>query len=339
MINQDILGLLSNKKNLLAFSAGVDSSALFYILIELNIPFDIAFVNYGLREESIQEEAYAKELASKYNIRAFIINSPKWENNFEANARDFRYKFFQKIIEDYSYQTLITAHQLNDQLEWFLMRLTKGAGVSELLGLEDVSIRYTNKNIEYSLIRPILDISKDELINYLKTNNHKYFIDKSNLEDKYERNRFRNNFSDELLLNYKKGISRSFKYLKEEKELLSKGIETIFSFKELRVISISFSYQKVKAVDIALKELGYLLSSNQRDEIKEKNSIVIGGKWAVVYQNNQLYISPFLNIKMPKKYKELCRVSSMPIKIRPYCYLHNIKPIEVMFINHKKSST
>ncbi len=77
MINQDILELLSNKKNLLAFSAGVDSSALFYILREFNISFDITFVNYGLREQSIQEEDYTKELASKYNINAFIINAPK----------------------------------------------------------------------------------------------------------------------------------------------------------------------------------------------------------------------------------------------------------------------
>jgi len=332
MINQEILELLSNKRNLLAFSAGVDSSALFYILREFNIPFDIAFVNYGLREQSIQEEKYTEKLASKYNIRSFIINAPKWENNFEANARGFRYKFFQKIIEEYNYQTLITAHQLNDQLEWFLMRLTKGAGVAELLGLKDISIRYTAKEVKYSLIRPILDIGKDELINYLEKNNHKYFIDATNLEDKYERNLFRNNFSDKLLLNYKKGISRSFKYLKEEKELLSKGIKIIYSFKELRVISIELSHQKVRAVDITLKKLGYLLSSNQRKEIKNKDSIVIGGEWAIVYQNNKLYISPFINIKMPKKYKELCRVSSMPIKIRPYCYSHNIKPIEVMFM-------
>ncbi|MBL0720986.1 MAG: tRNA lysidine(34) synthetase TilS, partial [Sulfurovum sp.] len=163
MINQNIIEVLSDKKNLLAFSAGVDSSALFYILKESNINFDIAFVNYGLRKESIQEEKYTKELSIKYNINAFIINSPKWENNFEANARDFRYNFFHQIIDDYNYQTLITAHQLNDQLEWFLMRLTKGAGVSELLGLEDLSIRYTSsKNIKYNLIRPILDISKDD---------------------------------------------------------------------------------------------------------------------------------------------------------------------------------
>nr|MBL0721815.1 tRNA lysidine(34) synthetase TilS [Sulfurovaceae bacterium] len=141
-----------------------------------------------------------------------------------------------------------------------------------------------------------------------------------------------NHFSDKLLLNYKKGISRSFKYLKEEKKLLSQGIQIIYSFKKLRVISIELPHQKVKAVDIELKKLGYLLSSKQREEIKSKESIVIGGEWAIVYQNNKLYISPFLNIRMPKQYKELCRVSSMPIKIRPYCYKHNIQPTQVMML-------
>ena len=332
MIQKEIIELLSKQKNLLAFSAGVDSSALFFLLIDNSIPFDMALVNYGLRKQSREEEQYALDLALKYNLELYTIKAPKWQSNFEANARDFRYKFFHKIIDKEGYSTLLTAHQLNDQLEWFLMRLTKGAGVSELIGLEVLSTRYTEFNTKYNLVRPILDISKDELIDYLDKNNHKYFIDTSNFEDKYERNRFRKDFSDKLLHEYKNGISKSFKYLKNDKELLLRGINIIFRFKKLMVISLENIELKAKGADIGLKELGYLLSSKQREEITKSNSIVIGGEWAVVYQDEKLYISPFLNISMPKKYKELCRVSSMPIKIRPYCYSNSIKPIDVMFI-------
>jgi len=332
MIQKEIIELLSKQKNLLAFSAGVDSSALFFLLINNNIPFDMALVNYGLRKQSREEEQYALDLALKYNLELYTIKAPKWQSNFEANARNFRYKFFNKIIDKEGYSTILTAHQLNDQLEWFLMRLTKGAGVSELIGLEVLSTRYTEFNTKYNLIRPILDISKDELIDYLDKNNHKYFIDTSNFEDKYERNRFRKDFSDKLLHEYKNGISKSFKYLKNDKELLLRGINIIFRFKKLMVISLENIELKAKGADIGLKELGYLLSSKQREEITKSNSIVIGGEWAVVYQDEKLYISPFLNISMPKKYKELCRVSSMPIKIRPYCYSNSIKPIDVMFI-------
>jgi tRNA(Ile)-lysidine synthase len=332
MIKKDIVDTLLKQKNLLAFSAGVDSSALFFLLIKHNIPFDIALVNYGLREESIEEENYAKELAIKYNIELYIIEAPKWQSNFEANARDFRYMFFNTIIDKERYTTLLTAHQLNDQLEWFLMRLTKGAGVSELIGLQDISVRKTKLDREYQLIRPILDISKDELIEYLDSNNYKYFIDKSNLEDKYERNRFRKDFSDKLIAKYRSGISKSFEYLKKDRSILLEGIKKIYSFKDMQIIEIKSKTLKVKATDIALKELGYLLSSKQREEIEISNSIVIGGEWAVVYQENKLYISPFLNIPMPKKYKELCRVSSMPIKIRPYAYSVGLKPIDIMGI-------
>jgi tRNA(Ile)-lysidine synthase len=63
---------LQNQNNLLAFSGGVDSTALFFYLLERNIPFDIAIVNYHTREESNKEVKYAKELAEKYNKKIFV---------------------------------------------------------------------------------------------------------------------------------------------------------------------------------------------------------------------------------------------------------------------------
>ena len=63
---------IKESKNLLAFSAGVDSTALFFLLLEQNIPFDIAIVNYNVRVQSKEELAYAKELATKYNKQIFI---------------------------------------------------------------------------------------------------------------------------------------------------------------------------------------------------------------------------------------------------------------------------
>jgi tRNA(Ile)-lysidine synthase len=107
---------LNSGKNLLAFSGGVDSSALFFLLLENQIKFDIALVNYGIREQSIKEQTYALTLAKRYKLKAYTIQSPQFDNNFEKNARDFRYKFFNKIIKREKYTNLITAHQLNDQM-------------------------------------------------------------------------------------------------------------------------------------------------------------------------------------------------------------------------------
>jgi tRNA(Ile)-lysidine synthase len=316
---------LKEKKNLLAFSAGVDSSALFFLLIDNNISFDIALINYGTRKNSDAEEAQAKALAEKHNLTFYTIKAPKFTTHFEKNARNFRYAFFESLIHKHGYDTLLTAHQLNDQLEWLLMRLAKGAGVSELIGLEPVSKR---KN--YTLVRPLLEYSKDELLAYLKTNRYPYFIDESNSDEKYERNRFRKAFSDPLMKEYKEGIRRSFEYLKKDKEYLEKKFETIYSEKELKVIKLHTETAKVKAVDLALKELGYLLSAAQRTEIEKEESLVIGGKWAVEYQNDQLYIAPYVTVNMTKEFKEACRALKLPNKIRAYCFQHEINIYKIL---------
>jgi len=311
--------LLLKKKNLLAFSAGVDSSALFFLLIDNNISFDIALVNYGTRKNSDKEETHAKALAAKYNLTCYTIKAPTFTTHFERHARDFRYNFFETLINEHGYDTLLTAHQLNDQLEWLLMRLTKGAGVSELIGLEPVTQR---KN--YTLLRPLLEYSKDELLEYLETNQYPYFIDESNSDEKYERNHFRKAFSDPLLAKYKEGIQRSFEYLRKDKESLEKEFETIYTEKALRVIKLHSKAAKVKAADLALKELGYLLSAPQRLETEKEDSLVIGGKWAIELQGDQLYIVPYVTANMPKEFKEECRIKKIPVKIRPYLFKENI---------------
>ena len=325
MINFDT-SHLKEKKNLLAFSAGVDSSALFFLLLEHNISFDIALVNYGTRENSDKEEEHAITLAAKYKLTCHTLKAPSFTTHFEKNARDFRYRFFEGLVEKYGYETLLTAHQLNDQLEWLLMRLSKGAGVSELVGLETVSKRGNT-----ILVRPLLEYSKEELLLYLEENKYPYFVDESNSDEKYERNKFRKNFSNPLMETYKAGIKRSFEYLKKDKEVLEKQFKTIHTDKLLRVIRLNSPEAKVKASDLALKELGYLLSSSQRREIEKEESLVIGGEWVVELHGDHLYISPYVTTDMTKKFKEECRILKVPHKIRAYCFkeeldIHLIHP-------------
>jgi len=310
---------LLKKKNLLAFSTGIDSSALFFLLLENNIKFDIAIVDYGVRAQSKEEVAHAKALAKKYKLFCHSIQAPQFTTNFEKQARDFRYEFFDSLVTIEGYDNILTAHQLNDQLEWFLMRLTKGAGVSELLGLESV----THKE-NYTLIRPLLNYSKKELLHYLHSHKYPYFIDESNSDEKYERNRFRHQFADALLAEYKEGIARSFAYMQKDKEALNKDFETLVIKKELRIIQLHSEEVKVKAADLALKKLGYLLSASQRQEIENEKSLVIGGQWAVELQNNLLYIAPYVSTTMPKKFKEQCRTNKIPHKIRPYLFQEKI---------------
>lgn len=301
--------------NLLAFSAGVDSCALFFMLKEQNIEFDIAIVDYGLRASSKDEVAYAKELSRKYNKQIYIKEVSLHSSNFEANARDARYEFFEEIIRSYGYKRLYIAHQLNDQLEWFLMQLSKGAGLKELLGFADIV-----QKDGYEIVRPLLGYSKSELEEYLKTNNIKYFVDESNFDNKYRRNYFRKNFANALIDEFASGIKNSFRYLKED----LKSLYNEDKIKEFRIDDfVLFRYEgdenfAIRIIDSELKKREILLSSLQKKEILKQKSIIIKNLFCVVLEESLIWIAPRSDIIMDKRYKELCRIHKIPKIIRAY---------------------
>lgn len=319
---------IKNQKNLLAFSAGIDSSALFFLLLEHHIHFDMAIVNYNIRTQSLDEISYAKELATKYSKQIFIKDVKLESNsNFEKTARDIRYSFFEEIISNEKYENLITAHQLNDKLEWFLMQLTKGAGLFELIGFNEFEQKQN-----YKIYKPLLNITKDELDNYLKTNNHKYFIDQSNYDEKYKRNYFRHNFSDKLLSDFKDGIKNSFEYLQNDLNSLNIQTKAIKEIEELEI----FLNQKddnlnIRIIDISLKKRGILLSKAQRDEILKQKEITISHKINVTISQNYIWIAPICISTMNKKFKESCRKKSIPKNIRSYIFKNNINLDELIF--------
>jgi len=304
---------INTQNNLLAFSAGVDSTALFYLLVEKNIPFDIAIVDYAQREQSKDEVIYATQLAHKYNKKCFISNYPSEAKFSEKEARDYRYNFFDAIMLENSYESLLTAHQLNDKCEWFLMQFTKGAGLSELLGMQMQS--YKNG---YNIVKPLLEHTKQSLKEYLLTNNYKFFEDASNSDEKYKRNYFRHNFSDKLLEQYQSGISNSFEYLE-------KDFHSLFSNSTKRVFEQLTIYEYNKDLNIAmriidkdLKIRDIIISKATRDEIVQKKEVVISHKIAVAIVDEKIYIAPYLKNTMTKEFKERCRVNKIPTNIRGY---------------------
>jgi len=315
--------LITTNKNLLAFSAGVDSSALFFILLDLNIEFDIAIVDYNLRDQSKQELAYAKDLAKKYNKKIYL-KTYEDETFSEKSARDFRYKFFDEIILNNNYDSLITAHQLNDKLEWFLMQFSKGAGLVELIGLQEYSKR---KN--YIVYKPLLEISKNELLEYLKTNNIRYYIDETNNENIYKRNYFRNTFANKFLDQYKDGIKKSFQYLKNDIESLD-ILEDELILDELKVMKFKNNDINliIRYIDKELKKRGLIISSNTRVEIIRQKEIIISNKIAISIQNKKVYIAPYCKNSMDKKFKEFARVNKIPKNIRSYLVNKNIQEVK-----------
>ncbi|MDE7385274.1 MAG: tRNA lysidine(34) synthetase TilS [Anaeroplasmataceae bacterium] len=159
-----------------AVSGGVDSVCLLHILHSLHYPLVLAHVNHHKREQSIIEQSAMEQLAKKLNIPFELLNYyDSGKDNFQNNAHDARYSFFRQLAKKYHTNLIATAHHLNDQAETILMRLITG---SNLYGYAGISIIQQEK--DYSLIRPFLCVTKDEIYSYAKENGLSFFEDTSN---------------------------------------------------------------------------------------------------------------------------------------------------------------
>ena len=317
MLENSSLNSLKGKKNLLAFSAGVDSTALFFLLLKHHIKFDIAIVNYKVRKQSEQEVLYAKELASIHNLVCYTYDAPKLEKNFEAAAREIRYDFFEEIITAHNYENLITAHHLGDRFEWMLMQFCKGAGCAEIAGM----VKEQRRGF-YTLIRPLLHLDKKELIAFLKAEQIRYFEDETNLDEDIKRNSFRHNYSAPLLDKYLSGIKKSFDYLDEDRETLIPDIEikTIDDFAYF--ISSKDTRADIFTIDKYLKSLGYMPSAKERELLKSEATAILGRKFIINQDSGYVFIVPYVKekVQLPKEFKEECRVLKVEPKLRPYLY-------------------
>lgn len=314
-LSQQLVYNLKNGKNLLAFSHGVDSTALFYILDEAKICFDMAMVDYNIRSQSKDEIASAKELANKFNKKIFILSINLKSGNFEANARDVRYEFFKEICIKHGYKNLILAHQLDDRLEWFMMQLSRGAGLVEMLGMSECESRGW-----CDIYRPLLKFSRSEISEFLDSKKVRYFIDESNADERFSRNFIRARFSREFLLNFKNGVLRSFEILENDRVRLQAQILHISH--ELYAIKNNENF--MRGVDRVAKKLGVVMSMAQRDEcqrcLENSSECVISGRLAVGLFNGFILLSPYIKVVMDKKFKEKCRILGIPTNIRGYIF-------------------
>ena len=314
-IDTEILDFLRERKNLLAFSHGSDSTALFYTLLNLGVKFDCAFVNYKTRENSDLEAISAKELCDKFGVNLFVKTAPlNLENSgdFENTARKIRYDFFDEICAKFGHDTLITAHQLNDKFEWFLMQLGRGAGLANLLGFEKIENR-TN----FTLVRPFFNISKTQILKFLSENKIKFFNDISNENTKFVRNAVRAEFSDKFVEKYALNLAKSFEFLSIDKANLTGE----FIYQKDKFFVLENSQKSLNLIDKACKILGIVLSQNQRKEI-QKTDCVLSGKICVCKNEKFYFVAPFEKAKMDKKFKEKCRILRIPPLVRPYIYAH-----------------
>ena len=189
LINEIKLG--NNDTIVVGCSGGPDSMALMYILMDIRKKIDIkiicAHVNHNVRIESKEEEKFLQEYCDANDIAFEAMTIEKYgDDNFHNQARKIRYQFFDEIIEKYNAKYLMTAHHGDDLMETILMRIVRGSTLKGYAGFE--------KKVEkdnYTLVRPLIFVTKQELEDFDKEKNIPYVIDKSNFKGKYTRNRYR----------------------------------------------------------------------------------------------------------------------------------------------------
>ncbi len=306
---------LRGRKNLLAFSGGADSTALFHLLLDAGIGFDVAHVNYRTRPQSDAEASGAAELAKRHGKRFFLREAEPIEKNFEAQARRVRYAFFDEIAQTFGYETVLTAHQLDDRLEWLLMRLCKGAGLPEMLGMKTLEERE-----HYTLVRPLLGRTKAELKSWLLDRGHPWFEDESNGDERFGRNRIRRRFAAPLLEEWREGIGASFRFLERDAAALG-GIGATEDFGELLYLETTGDrLQLMRAVDRWLKTRGYLMRKGDRERILHENEVVIGRRYALSVGDTFALLAPVEKTTAPKPFRERCRRLGIGPAVRPFLY-------------------
>jgi tRNA(Ile)-lysidine synthetase, N-terminal domain/tRNA(Ile)-lysidine synthetase, C-terminal domain len=220
---EQLLNQSQQKTYLLAVSGGVDSMVLADLFQVSGFNFHIAHINYHLRnEDSNLDQKLVSGFCERHQIPLYLYEvskvDKKPENSIQNWARELRYQFFREIQQKENLDFLVTAHHLNDQLETFIINLSKASGIRGLSGIPQ------NEN---GIIRPLLDFSKDEIYDFAKKNQIEFREDRSNQKTDYLRNKIRHNIVPELeKLNsdFLNNFSKSIHYINQAKDFINESV-------------------------------------------------------------------------------------------------------------------
>lgn len=182
--------LCNDAKVIVGVSGGADSVALLHLLKQLGYNCIVAHCNFQLRnKESLRDELFVHELAGEMHLPIEKIDFETYEYarkckiSVEMAARELRYNWFEQLRKTHHADAIAVAHHADDNIETVLMNITRGTG---LRGLTGIPLR------NGFIIRPLLCISRNDIINYLIKYNLQYVTDSTNAQNDFTRNKFRN---------------------------------------------------------------------------------------------------------------------------------------------------
>lgn len=302
-------------KIVVGVSGGPDSICLLHVLNllkkKINVQIYVAHINHMIRDEAESETEYVQEFCRKIGIECFVkrmdVQEYAKQNKMgtEEAGRIIRYEFFDEVAKKVSANKIATAHNSNDKAETVLLNILRGSGIAGLKGIEPI------RNNKY--IRPLIEITREDIEEYCKTNNLEPKIDKTNLECTYKRNKVRNELipyvKKEYNPNFLKTINRLSEVAIEENEYMEKVTKQ--TFKEIVVETcknqITLDLKKFNNLELVIKRRVILYTINEVigntmgiekiniDEIIKLCANNIGNK----------YLTPTKNIKISLKNKKI----------------------------------
>lgn len=251
-----------NDNIVLGVSGGPDSMALLYAFLEIRreIPFNIfvAHVNHGVRgKDALRDELFverkSKELGLKYYSKRVDMEKYARENSMtdEEAGRELRYGFFREILKELGGGKIAVAHNKNDQAETLLLRIMRGTGLDGLTGMS-----FSN---QVDIIRPLLNISREEIEDYISINKIETVLDLTNLQSIYGRNKVRlemipfieDNFNPNII----ETLWRTSQLIGQESSFLNEETEKRYNLivKKQGINSIIFNSALFDAEHIAMQ--------------------------------------------------------------------------------------
>lgn len=187
----------------LAYSGGADSTALLFLLAELQqkYPLEVtaAYFNHGWRGTPPEELPLVHQNCLRCGIPLVVIQADKTLPKTEKAAREARYEQLTRLARDLQADAVLTAHHADDQIETLLFRIMRGTGIDGLAGI--------HKRLTYSVpgvgsvpvLRPLLDTARKKVLEYAQGKQLAYFNDPTNQENRFQRNKIRNQVLPQLV--------------------------------------------------------------------------------------------------------------------------------------------
>ena len=267
-------------RHVLAISGGVDSVTLLDLVIKGTLDKSniiIAHVDHGIREDSYKDLDLVKELAQQYDLAFYYKVLELGPNVSEEKARNYRYNFLNNVLTQTKAKSLITAHHQDDLIETILINLIRGTNRKGLTSLS------SNKKI----LRPLLNYSKQEIIDYARVNKLKWREDSTNKNTDYLRNYLRVKVLSNLSKSNRQSIvaiNESQKNLNQKIDLILENIynQNIKDNKLDRLWFSSFDFKIQKEILAHWLRRNGLLEFNAKQIERTVNSLKVAAPGAII---------------------------------------------------------